>query len=520
MRTALATSRLAAGQSEAGIQDLESAVELDSGKYQADVLLALSRLNQKNYDKALEGLQGLERKQPNNPLTHNLQAAAYIGKQDYDRARKQLEHALALNPSYFPAAANLAQLDLKAQRPADAKQRFLTVLDRDKNHMQAMLALADLGLATGAPKEEVIGWLDRAKKAHPQSAQPHIAFARYYLKLGDAKRALLAAQDARNLSPDNADALGTLGLAQSAAGEKEHAITTYTRLAALQPRSAQGQFQLAQAQEAAGHRGAAVQALKKALELKPDYLDAQVALIGLQLNAGNKSEALALTQKMQKQSPKSPAGYALEGDVLMTEKKYASAATAYTRAYELGKTANLVIKIHGAQTLAGKPTQAEAILAQWLKANPNDLVARLYAGEVRLKAGQYKQAIEYYLSVLDKQPDHLIALNNLAWAYQHLKSPKALEYAERAYKLKPESGAIADTLGWVLVEQGNIARGLELLHKAVSLNPNNAETRYHLAVALAKSGDKSKARQELESLLTPEKEFPQREEAQALLKQL
>ena len=43
------------------------------------------------------------------------------------------------------------------------------------------------------------------------------------------------------------------------------------------------------------------------------------------------------------------------------------------------------------------------------------------------------------------------ALNNLATAYQQEKNPLALEYAEKAYKLAPDSPAVLDTLGWILV---------------------------------------------------------------------
>jgi predicted Zn-dependent protease len=77
-----------------------------------------------------------------------------------------------------------------------------------------------------------------------------------------------------------------------------------------------------------------------------------------------------------------------------------------------------------------------------------------------------------------------------------------------------------DTLGWILTEQGQAARAVELLQKAADKVPASAEIRYHLAAALAKSGDTRRARQELEDLLGQRKNFPQLKEAQALLKQL
>ncbi|MDQ3186418.1 MAG: tetratricopeptide repeat protein, partial [Pseudomonadota bacterium] len=63
-------------------------------------------------------------------------------------------------------------------------------------------------------------------------------------------------------------------------------------------------------------------------------------------------------------------------------------------------------------------------------------------------------------------------------------------------------------------------RGLPLLQKAVSLAPAAAEIRYHLALGLVKSGDKTKARKELEQLLATGQTFIHANEAKLLLKQL
>jgi Flp pilus assembly protein TadD len=77
-----------------------------------------------------------------------------------------------------------------------------------------------------------------------------------------------------------------------------------------------------------------------------------------------------------------------------------------------------------------------------------------------------------------------------------------------------------DTLGWMLVEQGDTKRGLPLLQKAAAGAPALPEIRYHLAVGLSKSGDKAGARKELETLLAQNKPFAQLEEARSLLKTL
>lgn len=65
-----------------------------------------------------------------------------------------------------------------------------------------------------------------------------------------------------------------------------------------------------------------------------------------------------------------------------------------------------------------------------------------------------------------------------------------------------------DTLGWMLVEQGNTTRGLPLLQKAVSTVPEAVAIRYHLVLGLVKLGDKAKARKEWNRFWPLEKLFP------------
>lgn len=73
-----------------------------------------------------------------------------------------------------------------------------------------------------------------------------------------------------------------------------------------------------------------------------------------------------------------------------------------------------------------------------------------------------------------------------------------------------------DTLGWICLETGNLARALPLLKKASALAPRAADIRYHYGMALARSGDKRAARRELELALAS-KAFTRRDEARALL---
>lgn len=520
VRTKLGMSRLGAGDTERAFGDLESAVRLDSTNYQADVMLVLSHLRRAEYAEASKALQSLEKKQPENPLTYNLKASIFIGQKDIPSARKSLDHALKLQPDYVPAAVNLALLDVEDKDPKTARRRLEVILEKEANNGEALLALANLGTRIGATRKEETDWLERARKTMPGSAQPQLMMARSYMRIGDTKKALDAVQQAEASFPDNSQVLELLGSLQAGIGRKEQALTTYRKLVTLQPNSPVVLYRLAATQAVNGEQAGAASTLKKALALKPDFIEARATLADLEIRAGHYPEAMAMARQIQKDAAASPLGFSVEGDVLMAQKKYPQAAALYETAFRLGENGVLVIKLHQAYTLSGKPGEADARLARWLKNVPEDSNVQLYGGDEALRRGKYQEAIVHYEWLQQKQPDNVTVLNNLAWAYQQVKDKRARDTAEVAYKLKPEDVYTVDTLGWILVGEGDTKRGIELLQTAVASAPGSLEIRYHLAQAWLKAGEKSKARSELEQLVAPGAAFTHRDEARKLLSQL
>lgn len=210
----------------------------------------------------------------------------------------------------------------------------------------------------------------------------------------------------------------------------------------------------------------------------------------------------------------------MEGDVLMAQKKSTLAIPLYERAFSLDKNPQLLSKLHTALKQAGKGSDADSRVMLWLKDHPEDLVTRMHLADSYVVENKNKEAIAQYQAILQRSPNTPAVLNNLAWAYFQEQDSRALEYAEKAHQYAADNPAVLDTLGWILVSQGNAARGLALLQKAMALAPENSDIRYHLAQALVASGDKVGARKELEKLLATGKTFPDKEAAKTLLKQL
>jgi putative PEP-CTERM system TPR-repeat lipoprotein len=515
----LGLSKLGQGDSDGAVRELERAASLDTKSLPAGVALVRTELALKHYDKALAAAKALEEELPNDPLVHDLKGGAYMGLKDVASARASFEKGASLKSDYFPAVMNLAQLDLLEKKPEDAKKRLQAFLEKNKMNVNAMTALAELAMAQKHP-EEATTWLELASSENPDAPVPAVRLGTHYLGTGQKQKALTLARKLQTENAANADVLGLLAQAQIANDDKNGALETYSKLANVVPKKAFPHFQMAQVHAMLNNLPAADQDLSNALALEPNFVPALVAKAEIAAQRGKPDQALAIGRQLQKIADKSPLGFSLEGDILLKQGKSAPAARAFEQALARANTAMTMIRLHQAMKGAGQVKEADARLAQWQKEHPSDVLTTLFQAETSMASKQYKPAIAQYQSVIKQQPNNVIALNNLAWAYYQEKDARALETGELALRLDPNNPATMDTLGWMLTEQGNVARGLPLLKKAVSLAPEAPDLRYHLAFGLNKSGDKAGARAEIEKLLASNKPFAQADEARALLKQL
>jgi putative PEP-CTERM system TPR-repeat lipoprotein len=519
LRTRMGINHLSAGDFPHALPELQAAAAIAPKQYEADNLLVLAYLEQKQFDKALASIQEMERKLPGNPAVSVLRGQAYTGMHDLARARNSFDAALAIDPDFYPAIASLAQLDLLENKPDAARKRFEGVLNKHKNHLQAMLALAQLEtLQKNTPAAQ--SWLEKAAAAYPQALEPRQRLVSLFIANQAYPQALAVANEALQAHPDSLVALDLMGSAQLAAGQKENALVSATRLAEKMPKAAAAQLKLAQAQLNLGKLDAARTSLNRALVIQPDFLPAQEMLFNLEIQTGHSGEALRIAHQFQVAQPKLADGFLLEGKAQLAAKQPAAAAQAFARALAIDRKNTTLIQWHQAAYLAGNSAQADEQIAQWLKAHPTDFSVRAYMAQHYMNTGRTREAIAQYEIILQQTPNNVLALNNLASLYQQQKDPRALATAEKAFKLNPKDAAIQDTLGWILLEQGQGKRGLQLIQSAVSVQPNIPTLRYHYAVALAQTGSKVQARAELEQLLVKSPVFPEAAAAKTLLNSL
>lgn len=516
----MADSLIGSGQPSKAIEALREAERLYPNDIAVLEAKTRTQIGSGDLTNAVPTFKKIVQLQPRSTEAHYRLANIYAMLQDIRAAKTAISQALQLNPKHIKSKVLLAKLSLTSGNKDEALRLAKELEKTNPKSPEGYFLEANIALLSN-DKKALKDTLDRVAKIDTLKPEEEIELATLYMRADEARSALPIIKSLQAKSPDRLDLLNMLGEAQLASGDGKAAVTTFKNLANASPSFKSVSYRLGMAQFAAGDYQSAKASFENSLKQNSTDFEAASALISLEIKNKKFSDATKIAQSIQKERPQSPVGFMLQGDILMAEKKFADAAKAYESAFDLRKTGALAMRVHSAYAQIGKGNQGYSKLAGWLKDNPFDFTTRTYLAEAYLRAGEYKLAQEQLEFLVKNDQGNVAALNNLAWLYQRDKRPEALDLANKAYRLKPDHPATADTLGWILIERGQLKQGIEVLQLASKKAPESSEIKYHLAVGLMKSGAKVEARKELEKVIASSDSSSARiDEAKALLKQL
>jgi tetratricopeptide (TPR) repeat protein len=109
---------------------------------------------------------------------------------------------------------------------------------------------------------------------------------------------------------------------------------------------------------------------------------------------------------------------------------------------------------------------------------------------------QWPAAEADLIEALRLQPDQPDVLNYLGytWVDQGVNLEQGREMIERAVRLRPNDGAIVDSLGWAVFRMGDPVMAVKHLERAVELKPADPTINEHLGDALWRAGRQDEAR--------------------------
>lgn len=412
----------------------------------------------------------------------------------------------------------LAALYMQSGSYYDARQSYQRVRELAPDDRQSQLALVNLEHWAGN-EDEALKLLGNLRGEGQADVGPTLVLAALYLKQGNWQAVLQLLDGVEAVAGRDPDYALLLGKAQLEAGAPGQALQTLSPLLQSLPDSAGLWLLLADAYRELDRPVDVRTTLEQVLALQPDNSEALYRLGRLHITQRHPVEALALARRLLQAKPDSLDARRLEGDALLLQGNARGAIDSYQSVFDQAPDSGNLLRLHAALK-PSDPAAALSLLERWIATNGDDTNVLMTFGTALVEADRFADAEDIFHRILNSDPDNVLALNNLAWAAYRLSKPDMLHYAEQAYRLNPDSADVADTYGWILVEQGNEAKGLAVLTSALERSPGHTSLRYHRAAALSSVGTPDVARGLLEQLLATPAGFDERPMAEALLLQL
>ncbi|MGE5503662.1 MAG: tetratricopeptide repeat protein [Actinomycetota bacterium] len=462
------TLLIAEGRLDDAVPLAERLLSFDADAAMPAMALGVREARDGRFAAAEKYFVGLPKKGLNGFLGPLLTSWARVGQGRTDAALEALAplaNTSGLAPVYEFHAGLIDDL---AGRTADAEQHYQTAL-AGQGSLRAIEAAGSLFLRTGRPDRarELYGRFtargterllldpDRALAAGPGAARPvdspraGLAEALFdtatLMRQGNAlDMSLVFSQLALALEPKAELPQLLIGDVLAAQGRLAESTARYRAIDSASPASAFARMRVAVNLDDGGDTNGAVAELKAVAARLPTDTDALMTM----------------------------------GDLLRRHKRFAEAADAYGQAVD---------------RVGPKPEPR-----QW---------TLYYARGIALeRSGQWGKAEGDFLKALELRPDQPDVLNYLGytWVDQGVNLERGRKMIERAVELRPNDGAIVDSLGWALYRMGEFANAVKFLERAVELKPEDPTINDHLGDALWQVGRAAEARFQWNRALTLE----------------
>lgn len=497
----LGSSHLEGGNLDEGFRALESAVSLSSNRIPLRVALAQAYMRAGRHDAAVKIGQQMQGEYPDNSIGWMLEGGAALAKRDILVASKIFSTTLAKFPGDPSAALSLASLAANQRDFKEVRRLYEQILKAHPDHTVTVLRLADLDLAEHRFAEAAAAaqkTLNR-KADHPEAV---LILAKAYAAQGDFKNAINLLEKPAKTQPGSTSA-GLLGETLMASGDIEQAIPILVKLVKENPASAEARYVLARAYAGGEDTPRAIESLHEALKLRPQPNTA-VGIVRLLTALNDFPGAKLALDNIRRFLREEPVLAELDSQIELGKGNFAQGEKMLTESQiRFPKDRAITLLLTRARTRSKGPAEGLSVVSEWLNTNPDDTDAHVLRADLLVSLKRTDEAIAEYAAIADKTPQNIYVLNNLAWLLKDSEPQQAILWAEKAAESAPNSPAVLDTLGTLILAMGNDhRRAVEVLLKANQLAPEIVEIQVHLAEAYIKQGKTSEAHTLLTAVLS------------------
>jgi Flp pilus assembly protein TadD len=465
----------------------------------------------------------------------------FLRARQFDRAQREYEAGIKATPKDKAAyQKRLVELSATMGKNADADQILASILrdnpkDTDAIAMRAALMLQtgnrdqinqaanDLqSLVTKSPDNHLLRYnlaraqlakgdiergrleLESAIKIRPDFVVARELLARIYLAKNDSAKALKEADEIVALN--NSDLQGHLIRAASllGVGDRDKARLELDVVAKIAPENPDGRYQAGFLAWQDKDYKKAEQVFSDLYKSNPKDIRGLVGVVETMVSQQRMGDAIKQMQASQGKEPERRDLKLALANLYVRDQRYDEAIQLFQTLLQSDpKSTTLLLELAETQRRKGDINTAIDTFRRASQAAPNDTRPLLQLGLLMDGTGRREQAKPIYEQILKIEPDHPVALNNLAYikAEEGLDLDEALTMAQRARQKMPNSTSVKDTLGWIYIKKNLSADAVSVFKDLVQAEPSNPQFHYHYGMALLQKGDKPLAKRELEAAI-------------------
>ncbi|MEA1922854.1 MAG: tetratricopeptide repeat protein [Pseudomonadota bacterium] len=465
---------------------------------------------------ALTSLQKAVQADPESAYLHLELADLLVKGMKIEEAHTQAGIALELDPGNRRARRLLAGIYTLTGKHEAAIIQYESLIAEEPDNSEAIFYLVALYVET-LEYEKALELLQEYRKEQPDDVFGPFYLGKVYAELKLYKEAERYYNEALEIDPEMPDAWLSLGLIYEFTERREDAVKAYRRLLEIDGDDRQALERLGQLLVGDGDLEAAL-AIFQRLQSQgrvPVSINVKVALIYFQ--QGKYREAAEILEKLHAKHPEqsritfylASSFEALErqeealqlflsipeSDELFYDARIHTAFL-YEEREEFQACENILRELIvsypdkvGIYRMIASLRQKQdddqgalQILQEALAQHPDDYKLRFALGVVYNDLGRAADSVAVMQALLKENPDDATVLNFIGYTYveQGVQLEDAKKLLDRALEIKPDSGYILDSIGWLFFVRKDFVKALKYLLQAQAVVPDDPVIYEHL----------------------------------------
>ncbi|MEW6983597.1 XrtA/PEP-CTERM system TPR-repeat protein PrsT [Colwelliaceae bacterium 6471] len=483
---------------KSGIEYLENAVKLDTNLVETNYLLAMSYLEQGEYDKA-EALVKNWQAKSNDDKAYLLEGLILEKQNKNTAAKVAYQKAIEIEPSNNAALFYLGRYAEREAKVAEARDIYKNVLKVAPYHEGALAGIFRTG--ENPDNFKFLRSIDEFEASDLRIT---------LLVVGDI-HATHGADEAINylllknaLYGEEIKYLIALGDLYISDGQLDNAFEAYNKIVSTNKYDLIGWLRLLTYYEKNKQPEKALDTIEQALLIFES--NEQLKMLKVHFLLMSKNTEQAQRELLTLSTVKHPFILKLKAGVDMLTHKFDAAAQIYGQIYNQHPIGSNVVNYAQALFNSGQKNKTFLTLENHVSTSPNDSAVRALLADFYMKEKRLEEANQHYEKLLKLNPDNPVVLNNLAWVYLELKQyPKALDVAYKAYYINKNDIQIIDTLGYTLFKNGQTQKAVDTFRANIQKIDNDIAIKLHYAEVLVANNQKLDAQDVLHSIQTDDK---------------